>query len=194
MSATLRPFGLKPAFHPSGTLRLDEAFVASGYASNIYAGSPVRFAVGGGLVLAAATELIAGVFGGVQFTRPDGTIFVGPYWPAGSVYVPGTCKAVLQTTLGDTSAIFEVQASATLTELAIGKVYDTTANASANGNLATGISDVQLNAASSAGPGTQQLMVVGLSKAPDNEWGDAFPVVLVKLAKPQFGASFAALY
>jgi hypothetical protein len=194
MSATLTPFGLKPAYHPSGTIRLDEATIASGYASNIFMGSPVKFVTGGGIALAAAGDNIAGVFAGCQFTRADGTIYNGPYWPAASTYVAGTCKAYLQTTLGDSDAIFEVQASATLTVAAIGRVYSTTANASANGSTSTGMSDVQLDAASSAGAGIQQLMVVGLSKAPDNDWGDAYPVLLVKIAKPQMAASITSLY
>lgn len=192
---TLAPFGLKPAYHPSGTLRLDEATIASAYGSNIYSGSPVKFVVGGGLELAAAaTDRIAGIFAGCEFQRPDGTMYVGPYWPAGATYIAGTCKAYLQTTIGDTDAIYEVQASGTLTNVAIGKVYDITANGTSNGSVATGLSNVQLDAGSSAGAGTQQLMVVGLARSPDNEWGDAYPVVLVKIAEPQFGPTFAAVY
>lgn len=193
MSATLAPFGLKPAYHPSGTLRLDEATIASGYGANIYSGSPVKFVTGGGIELAAAGDRIAGIFAGCQFTRSDGTIYNGPYWPTGSTYVAGSCKAYIQGVIGDTEAIYEVQADATLTVAAIGRAYNTTVNATGNGSTSTGISDVKLGV-STAATTQVQLMVVGLAKTPDNDWGDTYPVVLVKITNPQFGAPFVALY
>jgi hypothetical protein len=190
MSATAAPFGLKPSYHPSGFIRPDKGTIVSAYASNIYNGSPVAYVATGGIELAAAGAKAAGVFQGVEYNTPaaGGRRVVSNYWPAGNV---GTQIVAYLTT--DPDIVYEVQSNATLAITAIGRTYDWSANASANGDLFTGNSTVSLNAASVA-PGGAGLIVLGLLEAIDNLWGDAFPVVLVKIAEPQFGGVILPAY
>lgn len=186
MSATSAPFGLRPAYHfAGGQIHNDEATILTGYASNIFMGSPVGFIADGTIALAAAGGTLAtgtcGVFQGVQYTGPGQRPTVSNYWPASTA---ATDIVAYLTT--DPLIVYEVQANATLTRAAIGACYDHSTNASANGDTGTGLSTVSLDVASAANPATWQ--VVGISKSPSNDWGDAFPLVLVKLAESQFAA------
>ena len=61
MSATSAPFGLRPAFHPSGLDRAQALAggIVSGYASNIFKGQPVQYgttANGGTIGFLAETQ------------------------------------------------------------------------------------------------------------------------------------------
>ena len=72
MSATSAPFGLRPAFHPSGLDRAQalSGGIVSGYTSNIFKGQPVQYgttANGGtvGTIIPATTSgAWAGAFAG----------------------------------------------------------------------------------------------------------------------------------
>lgn len=189
MTAAAAAFGLKPSYHPSGVIRPDKGTIVSTYASNIFQGSPVRYLTGGGLGLAAAGERAAGAFQGVEY-NPPGNLprIISNYWPAAAV---GTNIVAYLTT--DPDIVYEIQSNATLAISAIGRTYDWSANASANGNTSTGNSSVALDAASVATPNAG-LIVMGLLETLDNAWDDAFPVVLVKIAEPQFGAAIPSIY
>ena len=52
MSATSAPFGLRPAFHPSGLDRAQALAngIASGFASDILKGQPVRYIAASGVI------------------------------------------------------------------------------------------------------------------------------------------------
>lgn len=191
MSATAAPFGLAPAYHPSGVIRPDKATIVSAYASNIFQGSPVAYVATGGIELAAAGAKAAGVFQGCEFNTAAGNSqqrVISNYWPAGQVAT--NIVAYLTT---DPEIVYSIQANATLAITAIGRAYDWSANASANGSVFTGNSTVSLNVASVA-PGGAGLIVLGLLEAQDNAWDDAFPVVLVKIAEPQFGGAIIPVY
>ena len=90
MSATSAPFGLRPAFFPTGLERAQALTngITSGYASNILKNQPVVYgstANGGTLgtiIPAAATGAITGAFAGVEFTDTTGRRRVSNYWPA----------------------------------------------------------------------------------------------------------------
>lgn len=191
MSATYAPFGLKPSYHPSGVIRPDKATIASGYASNIYQGSPVAYVATGGIALAAAGAPAAGVFQGCEYTA-QGRRIVSNYWPANTV---ATDIVAYLTT--DPEIVYEVQANASLAVTSIGRTYDWSANATANGDTDTGNSTVGLDVSSVDNTGAG-LIVMGLVEAiagvGSNEWGDAYPVVLVKIAEPQFGSAIIPLY
>jgi len=62
MSATNAPFGLRPAFHPSGLDRAQALTggIVSGYGSNILKGQPVRYVTGGVIEPAAAGQAFVG--------------------------------------------------------------------------------------------------------------------------------------
>ena len=58
MSATNAPFGLRPAFHPSGLDRAQALAngIASGYNTDILKGQPVKYVTGGVINVAAAGD------------------------------------------------------------------------------------------------------------------------------------------
>lgn len=198
MSSTYTPFGLQPSYHPSGTIASDKGTIASGYTSNIFNGSPVAYVATGGMELAAAGAAAAGVFQGCEYNTPTagGRRVVSNYWPASTV-----ATDILAYLTTDPEIVYSVQANAQFSAVeltakgAIGSTYDWTANASANGDTATGNSTVGLGVSTkSTAPTGAGLIVMGLIEAPDNLWTDAYPVVLVKIAEPQFGAAILPLY
>ena len=68
MSSSNAPFGLRPAFHPSGLDRAQALAggIASGYATDILKGQPVKLNSSGVLVVAAAGDAFQGAFAGVE--------------------------------------------------------------------------------------------------------------------------------
>ena len=72
MSNVASPFGLKPAFHPSGTIRQAVQTIASGYNADIFHFGPVIVAADGTLTNPALLgDAIVGVFNGVECTGQD---------------------------------------------------------------------------------------------------------------------------
>lgn len=183
MSSVASPFGLKPAFHPSGVVRQLAGQVESGLASNIFQFSPVAVDANGFLVPVAAGSRAIGSFMGVEFTGTDGRRRVGNQWTANTV---GTEIVAYYTE--DPYMIYEIQANATLGLDSVGQQFDWTALA---GNTTTGLSSVALNVASAAA--NAGLRVLGLNPAPDNIFGDAFPIVQVQISEHQYVADIASV-
>jgi len=179
MSSVASPFGLKPAFHPSGIIRQQQSTIISGLASNIFQFSPVRIDdTTGGLVPAVATnEQVLGVFAGVEFTGTDGRRRVGNFWESGQV---GT--EIVAYYVGDPLMVYEIQANGPIVQANIGDMADYTALA---GNTTTGLSSVALEQGG-IGNVAAQLRVVGVNPAPDNVLGDAFTIAQVQIAEHAF--------
>lgn len=183
MSSVASPFGLKPAFHPSGILRQLQGQIESGLASNIFQFSPVAIDANGFLTPAAPDTRIVGAFMGVEFTRTDGRRAVANFWEANTV---GTEIVAYYTE--DPYMIYEIQADDTLTLASIGQQFDWTA---LGGNATTGLSNVALDVSSLAA--NAGLRVIGLNPAPDNVFGDAFPIVQVQISEHQYVADIASV-
>ena len=90
MSATSAPFGLRPAFHPTG---LDRATalaggIVSGYTSDILKGQPVKYIAASGVIqpVTATSDAVSGAFAGVEWTDTTGRRRVSNYWPANTAY------------------------------------------------------------------------------------------------------------
>lgn len=197
MSATLAPFGMRPAFHPSGLDRAQALAngITSGYANAILRGQPVQYgttANGGTLgtiIPAGATGAIAGVFAGVEWTDTTGRKRVSNYWPAGTTYIAGSCVAYFY---NDNRIVYEIQADGAMAQTAIGNEYNFT-NVTA-GSTTTGLSQATLGSATAVGNGLQgQMRVVDLAPYPDNAWGDAYTIVRVVIANSQFFGAVTAI-
>jgi len=197
MSATSAPFGLRPAFHPSGLDRAQAlaSGIVSGYASNIFKGQPVQYgttANGGtvGTIIPATTSgAWAGAFAGVQWTDTTGRARVSNYWPANTAYTAGTCTAYFY---NDANIVYEIQADGSLAQTAIGNEYNFTGVT--NGSSTTGLSAATLGAGSPANVGNNaQMRVVDLAPYVDNAWGDAYTIVRVVNSASQFFGSFNAI-
>lgn len=183
MSTVASPSGLKPAFHPSGIVRQLQGQIVSGHPTDIFQFSPVIIDANGFLIAAAAGARSVGAFMGVEWTATDGRRRVGNRWEAATV---GTEIVAYYTE--DPYMVYEIQANTTLTLAAIGQQYDWTALA---GNVITGLSSVALDVASAAA--NAGLRVIGLNPAPDNVFGDNFPVVQVQISQHQYVADIASV-
>jgi len=197
MSSTLAPFGLRPAYHPSGLDRAQSLAngIVSGYSSNILKGQPVQYGTTanggtvGTIIAAAATGAWAGAFAGVQWTDTTGRTRISNYWAANTAYTAGSCTAFFY---NDVDLVYEIQADNTLAQTAIGNEYNFT-NITA-GSATTGLSQATLGASTAVGNGAQgQMRVVDLSQNVDNAWGDAYTVVRVVNANSQFFGAATAI-
>jgi hypothetical protein len=188
---TSAPFGLRPAFHPSGTIRPVAGTITTAYNANIFMNSPVGIIADGSIALAAAGGVAVagacGAFQGVEYqTTAVGPRVVANMWPANLA-----ATQIVAYFTQDPAIVYEIQANATLTQAAIGQQFDWSTNDTNAGNVVTGLSNVTLNVASSAA--NAGLRVIGLTPGPDNAWGDPFPVVQVQLSEHQFVATVAAI-
>jgi len=197
MSSTSAPFGLRPAFHPSGLDRAQALAngIVSGYASAILKGQPVQYGTTAnsgtiGTILPATTSgAIAGAFAGVEWTDTTGRRRVSNYWPASTAYLAGSCVAYFY---NDNNIVYEIQADGPMAQTTIGNEFPFS-NITA-GSTTTGLSQCTLNASGAVGNGVQgQLRVVDLSQNVDNAWGDAFTVVRVVVSQSQFFGAFTAV-
>ncbi len=179
MSSVASPFGLKPAFHPSGIIRQQQSTIISGFATNIFQFSPVRIddATGALVPAVAGAANVLGVFAGVEFTGTDGRRRVGNNWEANQV-----ATEIVAYYVGDPLMVYEIQGDGPILQANIGDMADYNALA---GNTTTGLSSVSLETADlSAAAAT--LRVVGINPAPDNVIGDAFTIAQVQIAEHAF--------
>ena len=197
MSATSAPFGLRPAFHPSGLDRAQALAngIVSGYASSILKGQPVQYGTTansgtlGTIIIATTSGAIAGAFAGVEWTDTTGRRRVSNYWPANTAYQTGSCIAYFY---NDNNIVYEIQADATMAQTSIGNEFPFS-NITA-GSTTTGLSQCTLNAGGAVGNGSQgQMRVVDIAPYPGNDWGDAFPIVRVVVSQSQFFGAFTAI-
>lgn len=197
MSATSAPFGLRPAFHPSGLDRAQALAngIPSGFSTDILKGQPVRYqttAIGGtlGTITPATTSgAWAGAFAGVQWTDTTGRARVSNYWPANTAYTAGSCVAYFY---NDQNIVYEIQADGSMAQTSIGNEYNFT-NVTA-GSTVTGLSQATLGAATAVGNGVQgQMRVVDIAPYPGNDWGDAYTIVRVVNANSQFFGAVTAI-
>lgn len=182
MSSVASPFGLKPAFHPSGVIRQLQSTILSAFPTNIFQFSPVAILADGSLGLVAPGNPVVGSFMGVEWTGTDGRRRVGNRWIANEV---GTDIVAYYTE--DPYLIYEMQANGSVALLSVGAQFDFAALA---GNTTTGLSSTALDTAGGAGTDAR---IVGLNPAPDNVFGDAFTVVQVQLSDHQYVATRAAI-
>jgi len=191
MSATSAPFGLRPAFHPSGLDRAQALAngIASAYDTDILKGAPVKQNTSGNIVIAAASDAILGAFAGVEWTDTTGRRRVNNYWPANTAYQTGSCIAYFY---NDPNIVYEIQTDATITQASIGDQYNFSANTGftvTSGSTTTGLSTTGLGVSTAAGAGgTGVMRVVDLSAYPDNAWGDSYVIVRVQISKHQYAA------
>ena len=192
MSATNAPFGLRPAFHPSGLDRAQALAggIPSGYASNILKGQPVEYLANNGVIQpVSATEAWSGAFAGCEWTDTTGRRRVSNYWPASTTYIAGSCIAYFY---NDPNIVYEVQADGSMAQTSVGNEANFT-NLTA-GSTTTGLSQSTLGSATLVGSGNGgQMRIVDLGQQVNNAWGDAYTIVRVVNSKTQFFGAFNAI-
>jgi len=199
MSATSAPFGLRPAFHPSG---LDRAFalangiqavstsgnVSAGYAQNILKGQPVKMNTAGWIEVAASGDPFLGAFAGVEWTDATGRRRVSNYWPAGESFQVGSVVVYFYQ---DANIVYEIQAAGSLTQAAVGDEFDIT-NETA-GSTTTGLSQATLGTTGAGSGAAKQVRVIDIAPYPDNAWGDAYTIVRVQISESQYAGTVNAI-
>jgi hypothetical protein len=179
MTTTAAPFGLRPVYHPSGVIRQTEYLngVASGYASNIFTGSPVKYTTDGTLILtpAGASDTV-GTFAGCEFSSAT-RYFVLPYWPASQTYdSAGPARFYIN---DDKNIIYEGQANGSVAQTANREGINLVGAVS--GSTYTGQSTQALNA-TTTGATAATFIVTDVAPYEGNVWGDAFTIVRVAIA------------
>lgn len=189
MSATSAPFGLRPAYHPSG---LDRAqglanIISTGYATDIYKGQTVKLdtAAPGFIAVAGNTDAIYGVFDGVEWTDTTGRRRVSNYWPANTAYQTGSLIAYIWT---DPQVVYEIQANGSIAQTAIGQEFDLTS--ATVGSSYTGLSQALMDTTAATVNTSKVLRVIDLAPYPGNAWGDSFTIVRVQVAKFQYAGIY----
>ncbi len=199
MSATSAPFGLRPAFHPSG---LDRAFalangiqavsttgnVSAGYATTILKGQPVKMDTAGYIVVAGTGDAFLGAFAGVEWTDATGRRRVSNYWPANESFLVGSVIAYFYQ---DPIIVYEIQVDGSLTQAAVGDEFDIT-NPTA-GSTTTGLSQATLGTTAAGSGAAKQCRVIDLAPYPDNAWGDAYTIVRVQISEHQYAGTVNAI-
>jgi len=192
MSSTNAPFGLRPAFHPSGLDRAQALAngITSGYSSNILKGQPVKYSASAGvIVVASAGAAWSGAFAGVEWTDSTGRRRVSNYWPASTTFLTGSCVAYFY---NDNNIVYEIQSDATIAQTSIGIEYNFS-NTTA-GSTTTGLSACTLGVSTAIGSGSQgDMRVVDIAPYPDNAWGDSYVVLRVVNAYSQFFGNFTSV-
>jgi hypothetical protein len=214
MATTLKPFGLKPVYHPSGLDRATPFVGTNSFTTGsgsytapyslsagqtFYQFQPVAVNSSGQLTIAeaaAASGAVYGVFDGVEFTDSQGRRSVAK----------GASKATLDAStdiifwiFSDPELVYEAQVNGSATTAAIGSQYNfetatglTPASGTTIGNGGAFFSTCALNDTAVASAAQGQVRVVGLGREVAyptgelNAWGDTYTIVQVKIANNTF--------
>lgn len=193
MSATSAPFGLRPAYFPTGLERAQALTngITSGYNTAILKGQAVQYSPNAGViipVLDTSTNggLVSGAFAGVEFTDTTGRRRVSNNWPAGTA---GT--DIIAYFYNDQQIVYEIQTDGTIAQTSVGNEANLS-NFTA-GSTTTGLSQMTLSASLVGSGNAGQFRVVDIAPYPGNSWGDPFVIVRVQVSKPQFVATVNAI-
>ena len=215
MATTFKPFGLKPAYHPSGLDRATPFVGTNSYVTGgnytapyslsagqaFYQYQPVAVTSSGELTIAeaaAASGAVYGSFDGVEFTDSQGRRSVAK-WASKATLDAST--DIIFWVFTDPELVYEAQVNGSATTAALGSQYNfSTASGYAPedgisiGNGGAGFSTTALAAAAVASGAQGQVRVVGLGReaaypaGETNAWGDAYTIVQVKIANNTFVA------
>jgi hypothetical protein len=185
MSTTSQPFGLRPAYSPSGVIRPTAYTIASAYGANLLQSQPVKIGSDGTLQAAAIGDRFIGSFQGVEFTDSDGRRRVSNKWTASTTATEIVAYATL-----DPNVVFEIQANGSIAVTDIGSQADVTTITA--GSTTTGLSAVMLDTATLTNSANAMLRIINIAPGPDNAAGDSFTVVQVQVAEHQNVADRAA--
>ena len=185
MSTISQPFGLRPAYSPSGVVRPTAYAIATGYSSNILQNQPVKIGTDGNIQAAAIGDRFIGTFQGVEFTDSDGRRRVSNKWTASTAATDIVAYVTLDPTI-----VYEIQANGSIAVTDIGKQADFTTITA--GSTVTGLSALMLDTATLTDTGNASLRIIDIAPGPDNAFGDSYTVVQVQISEHQNVADRAA--
>jgi len=189
MSATNAPFGMRPAFHPTG---LDRAValangIASGYSSGILKGQPVALNTSGNIIAATAGSAYQGAFAGCEWTDNSGRRQISNQWTASTSYQTGSQVTYYYS---DPNIVYEIQCDGSLAQTSIGDQANFS-NITA-GSTTTGLSQCTISSSLVGSGAVGDLRIINLAPYADNAWGDAYTVVQVQVSRSQYVATINA--
>lgn len=181
MSATAAPFGVKAAYHPSGTIRTK---TLSGFTSipsaAVYQGDLIKLTGDGAIAaIVTANDASYGIFQGCRYNDATGKPTYSPYWPAS---LSGVTQIEWYVIPFDPMLECEIQAGGAVAVTAIGDSADIVI---ATGNANTGISGSYMNSTLKGAAAVGNFRILGLAPYEGNAWGDAYTIVRVQIAKNQ---------
>jgi len=185
MSTTSQPFGLRPAYSPSGVIRPTAYSIITGYSANILQNQPVKIAANGTIEAAAIGDRFVGTFQGVEFTDTDGRRRVSNKWTASTAATDIVAYVTLDPTI-----VYEIQANGSIAVTDIGSQADFTTITA--GSTVTGLSALMLDTATLTNSGNAALRIIGIASGPDNAAGDNYTIVEVQVSEHQNVADRAA--
>ena len=138
------PFGFKVWNHGSGgtPCRVGEYSLAASYATALYSGDALTLAADGTVAIATAGGAVIGIFDGVEYTLPDGSVVFKSYWAASTATKSGSVIRVK--VLDDIATTYYVQSEGSMTLADVGQWVDI--DTSIAGSAATGRSGMQTSA------------------------------------------------
>jgi len=160
------PNGLTPVGHLlGGEIRVKKYRIASGLAENIGFGAPVKSTgTTKRIQLAAASDVLRGVFAGVKYTDSNGNTTFSKNWVSGTTTLNSAeAEAYVY---DDPWIIYEVQADGTFAEADIGLNADLT-----TGAASSGISTAEVDLATKATTAALQVKILDYVRREDNEVG-----------------------
>lgn len=175
MTATYSPNGLTPSRIRGGSPNsnaTNEYPIASGQATTIYTGTPVRVSAGTIQALTSAGQTTIGVFQGCRYVE-DGEQKFKSYWPGGT-----SATNAVGLVVDNPAQVYEIQCDASVTAGAVGQTMALTSVTT--GSTFTGRSGAGADG-STAGTTTQDLKVIRVVDEPGNVTGDAFTKIEVTL-------------
>jgi len=201
MASTSAPFGFRPSFHNSGQIRPKAYVIASGYATSVFSGDPVKLTVNGVVQLGTSDGTrsgtvagisLLGIFAGVEYLDSTGKPTISPFWTgATSVYGGAGATAWVY---DDPETIYDAQYTnpgtpgTTSMQSAVGQQCDWVV-ASPGGSTATGISSTQLGVIQS---GTGNFQITGFQGNITDSLTDAYAIVTCRLNEGQYKYPVAA--
>jgi hypothetical protein len=198
------PFGFKVWNAGGGgtPCRTEEGTLVAAYGTALYSGDALTLAADGTLAVATAGGAIIGIFDGVEYILPDGSVKIDDYWPASTATKSGSKIRV--TYIPVEGHIFYAQSAGSMTLADVGQWVDISTGTA--GSAVTGRSGMQTSA---TGGSEVSFAIVGVLGAapydgdrsrpcrnaagnPDMYTTGANAVVLVKVAK-HVGGQVAAV-
>jgi len=192
MADTAAPFGFRPVRTESGRPVQHEIIkggLASGYGTTIYCNQPIEMGTAGLIVPATAGNRILGVFAGCEYTDAQGRQVVSAHWPASTTTKANTDIYCYVYT--DQSIIYECECDGSLAQTAIDDQADHS-NAT-NGSTDTGLSSCTLSSTLVGAGNNAGFRIVGLSNDVNEDWGNTYTRVYVRISEHTYTADRAAI-
>ena len=198
MSSTSAPFGFRASFHNSGQIRPKAYAIASGYATSIFSGDPVKLIDTGFVNLGTSDGTrsgtvdgvkLLGICAGVEYLDSTGKPTISPFWTGGTaVYNSGSATVWVY---DDPEILFDVQYAnpgtpgTTSMQTAVGEEADWRV-ASPGGSTATGISSTYLTALQAT---SGQFQITGFGYNINDSLTDAYVVATVRINEHAYKAA-----